>query len=65
MDIKDESMEDNLEKLARLLKFAKSTEDRLFLLECFLLDKRKSKCSQHIKRPKLTVIQGGKALSSK
>ena len=55
--------EDDLEKLERLLKIGKTTEDRLFLVERFVANRLKSRRLQSKplpKRPHLRVIPGGR-----
>jgi hypothetical protein len=55
--------EDDLEKLERLLRIGKSPEDRLFLVERFVMNRLKSRRSmsqQQAKRPHLRVIPGGR-----
>lgn len=55
--------EDDLEKLERLLKIGKTPEDRLFLVERFVMNRLKSRRSMskpQPKRPHLRVIAGGR-----
>ncbi len=54
--------EDDLEKLERLLNIAKTPEDRLFLVDKFFQNRKKSKIiiKPRPKRPRLRLIEGGK-----